>query len=242
MRYAVISDIHGNLEAFQAVLADIKDKKIGAYLCIGDVVGYGANPKESIGLLKSLKCSLTIAGNHDWAVAGLTDLEYFNEYAKEAIIWTKRVLNQEELDYLKSFHLLYEGENFSLVHGSLKNPQRFDYILNKAGACSAIALMRTLLCFVGHSHVAEIYYSDKDKIFHTRGPNIKIGSNKKYIVNVGSIGQPRDGDPRASYAIYDEDGQTVEIKRVPYDVKAAKEKIIDAGLPGILAARLSEGR
>lgn len=242
MRYYVISDIHGNLEALHSVIEDISSQKTGQYLYIGDLVGYGADPQAVIRIVQSIGPKVLIAGNHDWGVLGLLDLEYFNEYAKEAVVWAKSVLNKEELSYLKSFRLLYESEIFTLVHGSLDGAEKFHYIFNADDAYFTIKLMKTPLCFVGHTHVAGIFYSSNGKIEYTKEAKVKIDYSRKYVINVGSIGQPRDRDPRASYAIYDDEAGTVETRRVNYDIKATQKKILDAGLPRWLASRLSEGR
>lgn len=241
MRYGLISDIHSNLEALQAVLDSISKDKISEYLCVGDIVGYGADPGPCIRVVKSLECKALIAGNHDWGVLGLLGLEWFNEYAKDAAVWTTSVLNQDELDYLKSFKLTYEAKKFTLVHGSLEIPEEFHYILNGEDAYFTMKLMKTPICFVGHSHVAGIFYSDNSKVRYTTEPRIKIDYHRKYVINIGSIGQPRDGNPRASYVIYDDEDDTIEIKRVAYDIKSAQEKILKAGLPNWLASRLARG-
>ncbi len=242
MRYYVISDIHGNLEALHSVLEDISTQDTGEYLCIGDLVGYGADPQGVIRIVQSIAPKILIAGNHDWGMLDLLDLEYFNEYAKEAAIWTKSVLNKEEMDYLKSFRLVYEGEVFTLVHGSLDDPEKFYYIFNGDEAYFTMRLMKTPLCFVGHTHAAGIFYFYDGKMGYTQEAKIKIDYSKKYVINVGSIGQPRDRDPRASYAIYDDEVGAVEIRRVDYDIKTTQKKILDAGLPAWLASRLSQGR
>ena len=241
MRYGLISDIHGNLEAFQAVIDALSKDRIDEYLCIGDGVGYGADPQSCIRRIKSLKPKVLIAGNHEWGVTGLLDLEYFNESAKKAILWTKALLNQDEIDYLKSFGLVYEGEALTLVHGTLESPERFHYIFNIDDAHPTINLMRTRLCFVGHTHRPGIFSYDNGKITHLMEMEVKIESDKKYIINIGSIGQPRDGDPRASYAIYDDEEKTVKIKRLEYDIKTAEGKILKKGLPANVAYRLAIG-
>ncbi len=242
MRYGLISDIHSNLEAFKAVLDSLSKERIDRFLCIGDLVGYGADPKECIRLVKSLKPSALVAGNHDWGAAALTDIGYFNADAKEAVLWTRDILDQGELDYLKSFRLIYEEGLFTLVHGTLNSPEKFYYILDVEDAYPTMKLMRTILCFVGHSHVPGIFYCDDSTIHFTNQPKIKIDRSAKYIINIGSIGQPRDLDPRASCAIYDDEEETVEILRVKYDIKAASDKILASGLPKSLAFRLLEGR
>ena len=164
MRYALISDIHGNLEALSAVLKDMEKERIDTYLCIGDIVGYGANPKECIEIVKSLKAEVLIAGNHEWGVTGSLGLDYFSEYARAAIIWTKKILKSSEIEYLKSFKLVYEGDDFVLVHGGLTEPDKFPYIMDSDDALRTIKLMKKPLLFVGHTHAAEIYCSDKEKV------------------------------------------------------------------------------
>lgn len=242
MRYGIISDIHSNLEAFRAVLDALSKEKIDEYLFIGDLVGYGADPHACIKEMKALGPKELIAGNHDRGSLDLLDIGYFNEYAAEAVIWTKGVLGKEELDYLGSFRLIYESDKFTLVHGSLEKPEDFNYIMDEDEAYRTMKLMNTAICFVGHSHAAGIFHSAGGRAAFAAAPDIKIEQGNKYVVNVGSVGQPRDGDSRAAYAIYDEEASAVEIRRVAYDVKAAQRKILDAGLPGWLASRLAEGR
>lgn len=242
MRYCLFSDVHGNLEAFEAAIAAFSKEKADEYIFLGDVVGYGADPQACIARLRKLKPAVTIAGNHEWGVLGLLDLEYFNEYAEAAVEWTKHLLNKEELEYLKSFGLFFENGKLTLVHGSLEQPAKFGYILDSADAELTLRLSRTPLCFVAHTHAAGVYFFDKGDVLHTKGPKVRIERDKKYIINVGSVGQPRDGNPMASYVIYDDSEETAEIKRVAYDIKTAQKKIIKAGLPAWLASRLAEGR
>lgn len=242
MRYAVISDIHSNLEALRAVLMDSSSFKVDNFICAGDIVGYAASPKECIAAVRSVCPKILIAGNHDYGVIELLDLEYFNERSRNAVLWTKGVLSQDDLDYLKTFVLLREEAKFTIVHGSLDNPGKFHYIFGRGDAYETVELMKTPVCFVGHSHVAEIFHFRENKMTRSTGPKIKIEYEDKYVINAGSIGQPRDGDPRASYAVYDDEEGTVEIRRVEYDIKAAQRKIMDAGLPLWLASRLAEGR
>ena len=242
MRYALISDIHSNLEAFQAVLKALSQEKIDRYLCIGDVVGYGADPKACIELVKSISPDVMIAGNHDWGVVGLTDITYFNEAARAAIVWTKGMLGKDENDFLRSLPLTYGTNDMTLVHGTLEAPAEFQYILGVYDAYATMKIQQTTLCFVGHSHVAESYSSDGSMVEHTTKPIVEIDSSRKYVVNAGSVGQPRDGDRRASYVIYDDERKTIEMKRAEYDIEKAQGKILKAGLPLWLADRLSDGR
>ena len=242
MRYAIISDIHGNLEAFQAVLDALSEEDIDTYLSVGDCIGYGANPKECIELLRSLNPEVLIAGNHEWGVLGLKEADYFNELAQYAISWTRKILDKDEIEYLKSFSLVYEDDKMTLVHGTLNMPEEFYYILDTDDAEAAMGRMRNSLCFVGHSHVPGVFASNHHKVEILESQSIRLEYERKYIINAGSVGQPRDGDPRASYVVYDTENPTLEIRRVEYDVKKAQGKILKAGLPTRLADRLSEGR
>lgn len=242
MRYCVFSDVHGNWEAFQAAIAAFARERVDEHIFLGDVVGYGADPRACIAALRLLKPRIMAAGNHEWGVLGLLDAEYFNEYALAALEWTRRLLSAEELDYLKSFRLFCESPDLTVVHGSLDQPAMFRYILDRDGAGLSLQLSRTPLCFVGHTHAACVYSLDGGRVGETRGPKVRIEAGRKYLVNAGSIGQPRDGDPRASYVIYDDAQRTIEIKRVAYDIDAAQKKIVAAGLPAWLATRLAGGR
>jgi predicted phosphodiesterase len=241
MRYGIFSDVHSNTEAFLAVIDSLKKKDIDEYICIGDIVGYGAEPSECIGLTKKLTDKI-VAGNHDWAAADIYTTSYFNAVAKQAILWTSKELEAEEKDYLKALRLVYEDDNITAVHGSLNEPDKFHYILDINHAAATLNLMKTRLCFIGHSHMPLICIRREKGVAFLPDEKIKTDKGALYIVNVGSVGQPRDGDPRASYAVFDTENSYVEIKRVPYDIDGAAKKILDAGLPPILAARLSEGR
>jgi predicted phosphodiesterase len=241
MRYGIFSDVHSNLEAFESVIKVMENEKLDAYMCIGDIVGYGADPSSCIKLTKELTHNV-ICGNHDWASVGLFDTSYFNAFAKEAVYWTAKVLSKTEKDYLRSLKISYEQSNFEAVHGSLIEPERFHYILDLYSALQNFAVMRKQICFIGHSHSPVIFYKSGENILYTKLTKIELDKNTSYIVNVGSVGQPRDGDPRASYVVYDEDNSIVEIKRVSYNVRKAQNKILDADLPFVLAKRLSEGR
>ena len=241
MRYGLISDIHGNLEALEAVLAELKKERVNKYLCLGDIVGYGANPKECIEIVRALKPAALIAGNHEWGVLGLLELSYFNEQAQAAIEWTGNIISGSDAEYLKTAKLFYSAGDTTLVHGSLEEPKEFFYIFDANDTYKTFRLLKTKMCFVGHSHVPGIFYFDGHKPAKVKDVKVKIERDKQYVVNIGSVGQPRDGDPRAAFAIYDEGDSTVEIKRVSYDIEAAQRKIVAAGLPANLASRLAEG-
>jgi predicted phosphodiesterase len=241
MRYGIFSDVHSNLEAFKSAIKAMEGEKVDSYICVGDIVGYGADPSRCIELTKQLTNNI-VCGNHDWASAGLFDISYFNPHAKEAIYWTKEVLDKAEKDYLKNLSVIYEEKNFIVVHGSLDEPEKFNYIPDLYSAFQNFNMMQKKICFIGHSHSPVIFLKSGDDVTYTRLPKIKLDKNTSYIVNVGSVGQPRDGDPRACYIIYDEDDNTVEIKRASYDIEKAQNKILNAGLPPVLAERLDRGQ
>jgi putative phosphoesterase len=240
MRYGIISDIHSNLQAFQAVLDYYKTQSIDKFIFLGDIVGYGANPRQCIKLLQSLN-AVTIAGNHDWAVTDLLDIKYFNEYAEKAILWTKNELSMDDIGYLKSFALTYQESNFICVHGSLQNPERFNYILGLNDAFNNFSLFKKSIMFVGHSHRLEAYSCGNNEVFYVAERRFRLKPQVRYIVNAGSIGQPRDRDPRASICIYDSEENMVFFERLEYNIKAAADEILTCGLPTILAQRLYAG-
>jgi predicted phosphodiesterase len=241
MRYGIFSDVHSNLEAFDAVIRAMEDEEIDLYICAGDIVGYGADPSRCIELTKGLT-NHVICGNHDWASVDLFDVSCFNPYAQEAVYWTAKKLNEAEKTYLKNLKVVHKEKNFAAVHGSLSEPKRFHYILDLYSAMINFQIMRKKVCFIGHSHAPVIVAKSGDDIKYFKLPKIKLSENTSYIVNVGSVGQPRDGDSRACYVVYDEKSGTVETKRVSYDIEKAQNKILNAGLPPILAERLSSGR
>ncbi len=242
MRYGVISDIHSNLEAFRAVLGALDGEMVDNYLFVGDLVGYGADPKECIRMLRDLDPVAMVAGNHEWGLLGKMEASYFNELAQKAVLWTKKILSDDEIRYLESFPLTYEDEKVTLVHGTLNSPEEFYYVFDTEDAYVTMSQMKNYLCFIGHSHVPGIFISDDSKVTYSEDMSTRIDNQRKYLVNVGSVGQPRDGDHKASYAVYDDEELIVQIKRVDYDVQKAQEKILKAGLPPKLAYRLSEGR
>lgn len=242
MRYAIFSDIHANLEGLHAVIDAYKKESIDKYLCVGDVVGYAANPKECIDIVKETAV-IVVAGNHDWGSVDLFSLDYFNPVAYQAILWTKSALDEKGRYFLASLKLIYKNEDLTLVHGTLNNPQEFDYMINEYIAQESFRLTETNICFVGHSHVAGIFVKDKyEHIHYSEDNNIDIKEENKYIINVGSVGQPRDGNAHAAYCVYDTNKRKLWIKRVRYDIETARRKIYDAGLPRYLGDRLVVGR
>lgn len=244
MRYFIFSDIHSNLEALKAVLDFIKNRKFEQFIFLGDIVGYGANPNEVIEELKKIKPLFLVRGNHDKAVAGLTNLDYFNPVAALAVMWTTKNIKPENLTFLKE---LRKGplsiNEITICHGS---PWDEDfYMFNKFDALEAFSLFNTKICFFGHTHFPAIHIlvnEDVKTIYPTKFPlRLKIEDGYRYLINPGSIGQPRDGNPLSSFLIYDSKRRIITIHRVPYDISTAQSKILEAGLPQMLASRLSSG-
>lgn len=240
MHYAILSDVHGNLEALEAVLASARRRGVEQIVCLGDVVGYGPQPTECLQLL--LKANSTIvAGNHDFAVADRIDIANFNVYAREATLWTRQQLGDDELRVLSELPLVAEFDGFTAVHGTLHTPELFDYVQTSYDAHLSMQEMQQPLCFIGHSHVPITFVQDETISYHLE-PTTTVEPHTKTIVNVGSVGQPRDFDARACYAIYDGDRHRVERVRVPYDIDSVIAKIRRAGLPRPLGERLRAGR
>ncbi len=241
MRYGIFSDIHSNLEALQAVIKAYQKEKIDKYLCVGDVVGYGADPNECAEIIGKL-AEVTVVGNHDWAALGIISSELFNQEAQSAIIWTSQQLCESSKHFLRTLRLIFKKDNFVLAHGSLNSPQDFNYLQNTGDCLATFGLMESDICFVGHTHVPVIFVQDRQaRVRYEDTPKIKIEPGNKYIINVGSVGQPRDSIPEAAYCIWDTDKAEIEIKRQRYDVFAARQKIIDRGLPDFLGNRLLTG-
>jgi len=242
LRYGIFSDIHSNLEALDAVIGAYRKEKIDKYLCAGDVVGYAANPKECIEKIRTL-AMITVAGNHDWASVNLFSTDYFNPLAKEAVYWTTCNLDEQGRYFLEVLPLVYKNEDLTLVHGTLDGPGDFDYMTDGYIASKTFELLETDICFVGHTHVPGVFIKSKNShIEYREGSNIDIKEENKYIINVGSVGQPRDGNPQAAYCIYDTEKKNVQIQRISYDIQATRKKIIAEGLPGFLGERLLVGR
>lgn len=242
MLYGIIADIHANLEAFQAVLQALRP--VDRIVCLGDVVGYGPNPNECIALMQENNIP-SVAGNHDRVAIGEMSPEWFNENARHAIEWTARQLTADIESYLKSLPLNLAYPDFEIVHGSLRNPLE-EYITNLGEAAATIELMVKPLCFVGHSH-QPIYVGLKasgtyDGRETRKDDKIYTHNYIKTLINPGSVGQPRDGDPRASFGIYDSEKKEFTLYRIEYNISTVQEKMLTAGLPQPLIDRLQYGR
>lgn len=269
-KYAVLSDIHSNAEAFEAVLAKCREIKVDHYLFLGDLVGYNADVKRCIALAKELNFLAAVRGNHDdysirkegEAAAG------FNTNAAIAIEWTRSQLNNEDREFLEAmpFRRNVPGTPITLVHATLDSPESWGYVFDSHHAAANFSYQLSQLCFCGHSHVPVAFdkapFSVGGKMVELIGLwehnvnypladddftiadelEVKLVKGHKYLFNIGSIGQPRNGDIRASFAVFDSEAQTVTRYRIPYDVAAVQAKVRSAGLPERLAQRLELGR
>ena len=243
MRCAIVADIHANLAAFTAVLGDIDGRGgVEEVWCLGDIVGYGPDPHQCLELLCRYN-HVCVAGNHDWAAIGKLDTSDFNPDAAAACRWTGQQLTPEDIRYLESLPLVIERGDFTLVHGSPREPI-WEYLLSTASARENFACFQSQFCLVGHSHVPLIFeYSEDGACSLNRFPaGGVLGLTKnRLIINPGGVGQPRDGDPRASYAIYDSESGTISLYRIPYDIGATQARMVEYRLPMRLVARLNYG-
>ena len=243
MKIAILSDIHGNLPALQAVMAEVAKESCHRVICLGDIVGYGAWPNECCELLHEHSV-LSVKGNHDLAAVQNGADFTFTPQAKACITWTREHLTESSLKMLRSLPESRKVERVTLCHGSLADPD--EYVYSWRGALPSFERMLTQVGFLGHTHYAGWFYHTTspprgDGEMRPRGGTVKIDYVGKYLVNPGAVGQPRDGCPEAAYAVYEDNREEVELRRVPYDVEAAARGIIVAGLPPGMAARLFQG-
>ena len=238
--FAVLSDVHANLEALDAVLRDIRDRGVEKIFFLGDAVGYGPNPNECIEVLRE-RCSVFLAGNHDWAAAGLLDIGYFNELARTAMRWTKENVTEKNRKFLATLPVARKmrREGFLLVHSTPKEPGSWHYLLTLWDAEINFHYFDQRICLLGHSHQPFVIERLPSREMITYRGKAAILKNRRYLINVGSVGQPRDGDPRACYAIMS--GEEVQFVRVEYRIEETQRKMHEAGLPLPLIERLSQG-
>lgn len=232
MRVAIISDIHSNLEALEKAFEIIEKKNIDEIVCLGDLVGYGASPNECIDLTRQ-RAGHVLMGNHDQAAFDLSQTENFNRHARTAAYWTNQTLTPENLEYLKGLPLQCAFDDLTFVHSSPKEPEQWNYIFSAYEARPNFEFFQTRVCFIGHTHIPGIFPED----MKTR----KISRDSRYMINVGSVGQPRDGNWRLSFGVFDTTEWTYEVIRSEYDVQRASEKILASELPRFLADRLLAG-
>jgi len=240
LKCAIFGDVHANYDALEVVLADIEAQKPDAVYCTGDIIGYGAEPARCMEAVEALGCPI-VAGNHEYAVIGKTDVSYFNPEALEGVMWTRAHLTEEEILAIRRMELTLSVEAGLLVHSTPADPEEFGYIFTLPDALRAFGVMEVPVCFVGHSHIPITFWLDNGVQYDT-SPRIDLSGAEKAIVNVGSVGQPRDRNPQAAYGLYDTETRVVEIRRLDYDVEAAARKILDAGLPETNAYRIALGQ
>jgi predicted phosphodiesterase len=241
MRFAIFGDIHSNLEALQAVLKDAEAHHCTHYICLGDIVGYNASPKECLDTVRAMDCPV-VKGNHDELACLDINPSNVSPLANEGIDFTRRHLTEADLAWLGALKFVRQVRDFTIVHATLDTPHKWGYVLNQLDAAASFSYQHTQLCFFGHTHVPRAYIRDHHVRTLDGWQSVILEAGRKYFLNVGSVGQPRDGDPRAAYAIYYVEEHYVELRRVDYDIGGAQRKIIDSGLPPRLATRLGEGR
>ncbi len=268
MRYAIFSDIHGNLEALHVMLETCRLNKIDTYICLGDIVGYNANPKECLEIVQTLPGFICCKGNHDEYVSNHdTEMEGFNPHAKAAVLWSRTQLNQDDIDFLAALpmRINVKKTSMTIVHATLDNPEAWGYIFDAHQASDNFAYQYLPLCFCGHSHVPVAFakrpvtelkfgapieeiaeWADRreysqEELEKPDMITVSLKEGYKYLINIGSVGQPRNRDPRASFVIYDDHSQTLSRMRIPYNIPETQRKILAAGLPERLAQRLERG-
>jgi len=242
MRYGFFSDVHSNLEALKVVVANFQKEKLDKVFFLGDAVGYGPDPNECTAIINQV-ADVKLMGNHDYAALGLVETNLFNEYAQKSMEWTKSVLTEKSIKILSHFTMDHRFDQSYLVHSTPKEPQEWNYILDLDDAEENFNFFNKQICLIGHSHFPVIIkkYDERHCFLHDE-TRTKIEKGFKYIINIGSVGQPRDGSNQACYLIYDTKEKIVTLKRLPYDFKKTQAKMKKRGLPQFLIDRLAVGR
>ena len=240
MKYAILGDIHANLPALEAVLADAKAQGVTNFACLGDIVGYNANPTECLNTIRDMKCPV-VRGNHDHYCSHSDSLEAFHPLAANVVDWTRKQLSEVDQDWLRATKFVESVETFTIVHSTLDTPKSWAYVFDKLEAEANFNYQVTSLCFYGHTHVP-MAFEKTDTIRCGLYTKLKIMAGRKYLINAGSVGQPRDGDPRAAYVVFDMVENVIELRRIEYDIALTQKRLRDSGLPERLAARLAVGR
>jgi len=244
MKYGIFGDVHGNLEALEAVLADMEEQGVTHPLCLGDLVGYGANPAECLEVVRALGCP-GVRGNHDDLITLGKASVSFSEPARISLEYARSQLNPSQFNFLRRLPLTWMDDWITLVHATLDGPESWGYLSTRLEAQTCFFYQKTPLCFVGHTHRPCAFAQEKEvrplefRQVDVHPDRTKVG--RKFLFNVGSVGQPRDGDWRAAYAIFSPEDQTVDLRRINYNIDKAAAKILKAGLPEALAKRLFKG-
>jgi diadenosine tetraphosphatase ApaH/serine/threonine PP2A family protein phosphatase len=239
-KYAVLGDIHGNWEALDAVLKDAEEQGVTSYVCVGDIVGYNADPARCLQKMRDLK-AVTVCGNHDHYCSHDECLEDFHPLAANVVDWTRRQLSKDDIAYLRELRLKRMAGNFTIVHSTLDMPDKWGYVFDILEADASFNYQSTSLCFHGHTHVP-VVFEKQGRVTRVPYGCMRLAMGKKYFVNVGSVGQPRDRDPRSAYVIYDSAKKELELRRVTYEIEKAQAKIRKVNLPERLAWRLGVGQ
>ena len=242
MRYGIFSDTHANIEALTEVMKAFERESIDRYVCIGDTVGYGASPNPCCDIVRE-KTAYTILGNHDAAVAGRMDYSYYYDAARNALDLHAKQVSEENMEWLRGLPYEVREDHLAFCHGSPVNLQEFEYIFSaeQAARCHEIWDDLATVTFIGHSHLCKAFALTETDVFEVVADKFDLRPEHRYIISVGSVGQPRDYDPRASYTIYDSDSKTFEFKRVEYDIDKAAQKIFDTNLERNFGNRLFLG-
>jgi diadenosine tetraphosphatase ApaH/serine/threonine PP2A family protein phosphatase len=242
MRYGIFSDVHANHEALSAVFEAFDRERIDRYVCIGDTVGYGASPNECCDMVRQ-RAAFTILGNHDAAVAGRMDYSYYYDAARQALDYHASILTGDNMAWLKALPYEVREGDITFCHGSPINLEEFEYIFSaeQAARCLDIWDRLSTVTFIGHSHLCKSFALTREDVFEVVATKFVIRPDHRYIISVGSVGQPRDYDNRASYTIYDSAERTFEFKRAPYDIEVAAQKIFDSDLERNFGNRLFLG-
>jgi len=241
MIYVILSDIHSNLQAFDAVIRSFPKEDDVRIICAGDIIGYGANPVECMNIMREEGIK-SVLGNHDAGLVGKMDMSRLTAHAVEALNWTSGQIKKQDFDYLDQLPFVLTENEFQVVHGTLDAPEEFAYLTGSVEALRTFEVLKTRICFVGHTHRPGVYMEMDGKIYQFSKKEIILDDSANYIINVGSVGQPRDYDNRACYCVYYPTEGIVEFRRVEYDIKSAKKAILRAGLPESLGERLLTGR
>ncbi|HKX46721.1 MAG TPA: metallophosphoesterase family protein [Planctomycetota bacterium] len=243
MKYGILGDIHANLSALETAIRFLEDEDTDVFVSVGDVVGYGAAPVECIELLREVGARV-VKGNHDAACAGEIGVEGFNRYAQDAVAWTRTVLPKSQASWLRGLPLVLDLVDCEVAHGTLVDPERWEYLLGIDDAMRSLDRLARRVCFVGHSHVPLTVVRPREAAHRTAlapDPELELTEMLATIANVGSVGQPRDHDPRLAVALYDGDSELLTLHRLEYDVEREAARIVAAGLPVILGDRLRAG-
>lgn len=242
VRYGIISDIHGNIEALEQSLDALKKESIDEYVCLGDVVGYGANPEECAQIVREL-CTVSVLGNHDAAVCGRMDYSYYYDAARHALDWCASKVSDETMAWLKERPYRVRRDDVDFCHGSPIQPEEFEYIFTREKAKELLPFREQLapVTFIGHSHLTRSFAVGEDEAYNVRGPTFTLREQYKYIITAGSVGQPRDYDPRSCCCVYDTETKEFRYIRSEYNIESQMNKIVEAGLAYNFGARLLVG-